>query len=284
MTEMTQQQAFEFLLRQVYDTRTHVEASSRVLRYNLWQQLKKDLPDSDVAKYGFRVYSQNDQDGILEYIFKYLEIECGIAIEFGCDNGVENCTHYLLTKGWTCVWADVIESHLEYIRNNFKSYIDSDKLFVMKKFIDKDNINDVFKLYNNFIDLMVIDTDWNEYYLFEALKLNPKVICIEYNAHIPPPTKLTVPYNPEHKYLWDGSNCFGASFQALYDLGKSKGYQCVGCSIAGADMFFVRNDLVDKLWLNGYVHLYDERLYKPPRFNLEFNLGHQSSPGNWVKL
>ena len=62
--------------------------------------------DSDMAKYGYRQRSQNDEDGIIEEIFRRLGIENGTFCEIGVENGLECNSLYLLHKGWRGVWVD----------------------------------------------------------------------------------------------------------------------------------------------------------------------------------
>jgi hypothetical protein len=49
-----------------------------------------------------------------------------------------------------------------------------------------------------------------------------------------------MPYNPGH--VWGESVHFGASLQALTDLGERQGYKLVCCSFAGNNAFFVHED------------------------------------------
>ena len=56
--------------------------------------------------YGFKVYSQNDEDGIIEEIFNRVGTTNKIFIEFGVENGLECNSHYLLFKGWRGLWID----------------------------------------------------------------------------------------------------------------------------------------------------------------------------------
>ncbi len=67
--------------------------------------MRETMPDNP-AVCGFKVYSQADEDGILEHICDWLQLERGSFIEIGCGDGRENNTHYLLLKGWHGVWVD----------------------------------------------------------------------------------------------------------------------------------------------------------------------------------
>ena len=71
------------------------------------------------------------------------------------------------------------------------------------------------------IDLLSIDIDYNDYWVWKAIEVvKPRVVVVEYNATLPPPLSLVVPYAPAT--AWDGSNYFGASLEALARLGTTK--------------------------------------------------------------
>ena len=53
-------------------------------------------------KYGFKGYSQNDKDGIIQEFFCRIGTTNKIFVEIGVSNGLENNTLYLLLQGW-CV-------------------------------------------------------------------------------------------------------------------------------------------------------------------------------------
>ncbi len=63
------------------------------------------MPDNPAA-HGFKVYSQSDEDGIIETICNRLQLDGGTFVEIGCGNGHENNTHYLLLKDWKGIWID----------------------------------------------------------------------------------------------------------------------------------------------------------------------------------
>ena len=55
---------------------------------------------------GYRVYSQNDEDGIIAGIFSDIGIINKTFIEIGIGMGIENNSHYLLLKDWRGLWID----------------------------------------------------------------------------------------------------------------------------------------------------------------------------------
>ena len=87
----------------------------------------------------------------------------------------------------------------------------------------RDNINSLIQsVFSDEIDLLSIDIDGNDYYIWEAINvISPRVVCIEYNSKFVPPIKWAIEYNPEH--IWDGSDYQGASLAALSRVKRSKG-------------------------------------------------------------
>jgi len=49
----------------------------------------------------FTAYSQADEDGILAEIFSHIGTTDRRFIDFGCGDGMENNSTYLLLTGWT---------------------------------------------------------------------------------------------------------------------------------------------------------------------------------------
>ena len=101
--------------------------------------------------------------------------------------------------------------------------------------------------------------------------VNPRVICTEYNALIPPShdaNDTSTDWVMEYKedWCWKGDNCQGASLSAFYHLLKKYGYNLVGTSTSGVNAFFVRNDLTKDKFVSdeqGARHLYN-----PARFGI----------------
>jgi len=229
-----------------------------------WTQLLASQQYSDplrLERFGFRTYSQNDEDGIIQEIFARIGIENSTFIEFGVEDGQQSNTALLLYKGWRGLWIECSDKHYASISEFFKSQLHSDQLQVQREFVDADNINGlIVKAGLGDVDCLSIDIDGNDYWVWKAIEIRPRVVVVEYNAKFRPPMKWVMDYNPRHR--WDGSDYHGASLQSLAELGKQKGYTLVGCCLAGVNAFFVRDDLVQKK----FAALDAVSLYNPPRF------------------
>lgn len=244
---------------------------------NVWDYLTKRRMRSPLSlePYGYKVYSQNDEDGIIHEIFRRIGTTNKKFIEFGVENGLESNTHLLLFYGWSGLWIEGSSIFCEQINTKFRPVIKKNRLEVLNRFITKDNINKIFSESELFkkddeIDLLSIDIDGNDYYVWDAINyINPRVVVVEYNGKFPPDLSWTQAYNPTHE--WDYSDWHGASLKALENLSKTKGYRLVGTNLQGANAFFVRQDLVEDKFLIGGA----EELYNPLRTNLSFVSAHK---------
>lgn len=215
---------------------------------------------------GFKVYSQSDEDGIIEEIFNRVGTTNKVFVEFGVDNGIESNSHYLLLKGWRGLWIEGSEDNVREIERLFRPAINKQNLKVSQNFINKDNINEIIRenSISGEVDFLSIDIDGNDIYVWESINIiKPRVVCIEYNGKIPPTCSWKQPYNPYH--IWNRSDYTGASLKDITELGKQKGYVLVGTNTSGVNAFFVRKDLCRMRFVKAGNIM---ELYNPPRFGL----------------
>ena len=196
--------------------------------------------------YGFKVYSQSDEDGVIEEVFRRIGIKDRTFVEFGAETGVENNTRYLLAQGWSGLWIEAMPQYAEVIRKGHRDAIASGRLKFLDTPVTAENINDLISSaeIKGEIDFLSIDIDGNDYHVFEAIHvIQPRVVCLEHNPTFPPPADWVMPYNPHHR--WTGTSTeYGASIVALERLARSKGYVLVGCSLYSPNGYYVRSDLV----------------------------------------
>jgi hypothetical protein len=209
-------------------------------------------------------------------IFSRIGVVSQRFIEFGVEDGRECNTAYLLIQGWSGAWIDGSAENAARARAAFKDY----PLEIVQAFLTAENIDQIILRLagDSELDLLCIDIDFNDYWIWKAIKaVKPRLVIIEYNATLPPTLKKTVPYTPTR--TWDGSNYFGASLGALEALGREKGYSLVGCSPSGVNAFFVRDDLVVDRFCAPFTAV---NHYEPPRYGLAGPCGHRADNGPWV--
>jgi hypothetical protein len=217
-------------------------------------------------RHEYRVFSQNGEDGIIAEIFRRIGTTNRFFVEFGAADGFENNTVLLLRQGWSGLWIEGDPDLVARARGHFRAEIDGSKLTVMQAFITAENIEDLFRRGGvpDELDLLSIDIDRNDYYVWEKIAhYRPRAVVIEYNPLFPPTMSWVIPYDPQG--MWDKTSRMGASLKALADLGSRNGYSLVGCSLAGANAFFVRSDLLGDHFLGPYTA---ENHYERSRYNL----------------
>lgn len=199
---------------------------------------------------------KNIFSGFLENIFNQIGTTNKYYVEFGftdIEELYDNTTFLKKYHGWSGLWMDVSPTTFYDKQKNTDVKIHK---------ITAENINDLFELYNvpEIFDLLVIDVDYNDLWIWKALneKYKPRLLMIEYNLFIPPGESKVVVYDPD-LIITECDQYFGGSFDALLKLSKEKNYQLIGCS--DANMLFVPNELVD-----GNFIIPDDiyTLYAPP--------------------
>jgi hypothetical protein len=225
--------------------------------------------------HGFRSFSQNDEDGILQEIFARIGVSASTFVEFGVEDGLQNNSRLLLYRGWRGLWMEASADGARTLQHAFAAELASKRLQLRTSFVTRDNINELMASAQlGDLDLLSIDVDGNDYWIWEAVDARPRAVVIEYNAKFRPPTTWVMEYNAGHR--WDRSDYHGASLQSLVNLGRRKGYRLVGCGLAGVNAFFVREDLCE----DRFPEPDAAALYNPPRFYLQSILaaGHPTAP------
>lgn len=237
--------------------------------------------------FGFKVYSQNDEDGIIEEIFKRLGIVTGGTFcEIGVENGLECNSLWLLHKGWRGSWIEGNKAQQEAITNKFRDVLQSGRLKLLLGFVTKDNINTLFSalgIEKDSLDFLSIDIDGNDIYILESMDIMPKVICIEYNAKWPSTVPVQQCYNEKHQ--WRGTDYMGSNLKAITTVAHRKGYQLVGTNLSGCNAFFVRKDLVKPdLWPEPDVAQLENAVRYWLFLDHYGNIGHPADFGKFVGL
>lgn len=258
----------------------------QVMLHAHWQQsmaLARNQDDKRLLKYGYKVFSQNDEDGIIQEILRRIDVESRVFVEFGVGNGSECNSLWLLMLGWKGLWIEAQANNFKQITQTHSALIERGNLSVINEFTTIGNIDQTINanLDSPEIDLLSIDIDFNDYWVWEAItSIQPRIVVVEYNATWRPPLSVTVPYTDDA--VWNGTNYFGASLTALAKLGQSKGYRLVGCCFAGVNAFFVRSDLCKDDFLkpgDAVEH------YEPARYFMSaMSSGHPPGIGPLVEI
>jgi hypothetical protein len=227
---------------------------------------------------GYKVFSQNQEDGMIAEVFRRIGATSRWFIEVGVQDGLECNSAFLLTQRWNGAWIEGAPDAAARASAAFAAY----PVEVVNAYVTAENADRMIAelAHGEELDLLSIDVDSIDYWIWQAIRtVKPRLLVIEYNAVWPPFIRKTVA--PDSQRAWDGANYFGASLGALEALGREKGYCLVGCSLAGVNAFFVREDLVGDKFCTPFTA---ENHYEPPRYDLAGPFGHRPGMGPWVDV
>ncbi len=257
---------FSFRIGNPFNVLEKISITLRRSRYETLRDLSLTKSPKALAGYGYKVFSQGDEDGIIAEIFKRIGVKNKIFVEFGVGDGLENNTLSLLHQGWTGLWIEGSAECCKKIFEGFSGLIKSGKLKLVQSFIFAETINGLIssQIFEQEIDLLSIDIDGNDAHIYDQIScVTPRVIVLEYNAKFGPVIEYCMPYN--RNYRWSKTDCFGASLKYFEKLMSNKGYTLVGCNLVGTNAFFVRTDLVHDHFDEPFSSEYH---FEPARYEL----------------
>lgn len=205
-----------------------------------------------LANAGFRVFSQFEEDGLLLYILSMIGMETRRFIEIGSDDGLNsNCANLYFHFGYHGLFIDGNQRSIRrgerfYSRFPNRWYYKPSFLCAMVK---RENINQLIEKegFTGEIDLLSVDIDGNDYWIWDALEVcTPRVVIIETHVEFGL-QNIVVPYDPGYSFPGKHPVYHGASAVAMTRLGKKKGYRLVGANRYGSNFIFVKEELCGNL-------------------------------------
>ena len=201
-----------------------------------------------------KIFSQNGEDGILDYIITVLKIERPNFIEIGVGSYVEANTRFIYDRFSPKGVIIDIEKNL---KNKVFSNINPWKgdLRVIEEKVTTENINIILSKNCDFdVDIFSLDIDSTDYWILDKLKSNiSKIFVAEYNAVFGSKLEVTTPniknFNREEYHY--SHLCFGMSLRALINIMVKKNYYFIGTNSVKNNAFFVSNDYpIDQYFKN----------------------------------
>ncbi|MGC8604822.1 MAG: hypothetical protein ACP5VS_14225 [Desulfomonilaceae bacterium] len=194
----------------------------------LWKDAAESGKIPSVFDTGFRIYSQFEEDGILLFLFSALGEKNRIFIDIGSADGVNsNCANLAINFGWHGLFVDRNPANIARGQEHYAAHPDT-FLFPPKfacHMITSENINEIILSYGfkGEIDLLSIDVDGNDYWIWDAIEvIQPRVVIIEthieFGYH-----NIVVPYDPNYVYPGCHPDYHGTSPAAMVKLAEKKG-------------------------------------------------------------
>ena len=215
---------------------------------NIRQKYKniKNINDLD-----YKIFSQNGEDGIIDYLLHSLKISKPKFIEIGVGDYKEcNSRFFFERTSPKGLIIDNIKNFKEKVKKNVKLW--RGDLTIVEKTINTKNIIKILKDHNfyNDIDFFSLDIDGIDYWVLEKLPKNlSKIFVLEFNSNFGGKKEITIPnINNFNRTKYHYSNLyFGASLKALIKLMKKKNYVFLGTNLHSINAFFVQKKYLKKI-------------------------------------
>jgi hypothetical protein len=199
----------------------------------------------------FKVFSQDFEDGIIQYILKNLKILNIKFVEIGTQDYSESNTRYIFE---TMRCDGLIIDPYPYLEKKIKSFckIWQNNLKIHNDYISSENINKTLKKYSfdKDIDIFSLDIDGIDYWILNEIKPRiSKIFIVEFNPYFGPHKEVTAPNIKKFdrfKYHPSGF-CWGASLKAIINLMNRKGYYFIGTNRLNCNAFFILKELINKI-------------------------------------
>ena len=202
----------------------------------------------------YKAFSQNGEDGIIDYLLDQLNINEPKFVEIGIGDYRESNTRLLFEiRNANGLVADAIDDLKNKVLKNIKLW--RNNLMVLEKKIDSSNINKILES-NNFnenLDLFSLDIDGIDYWIIKELPENfAKIAVIEFNPNFGSSAKVTVPNIKEFdRSAYHYSNlCFGASLAAIIQVMYEKNFVFIGTNQFKCNAFFVNKNYIEMIKVN----------------------------------
>jgi hypothetical protein len=190
--------------------------------------------------------SQREEDGISWAIFETIGAVSKrfIDIGSGIDGGISG--FFARECGWRGLMIDANDRHVAGLRDRFGRR----QVTSIASYVTRENVNALIgdAGFDSDVDLMSIDIDGMDYWVWEALSISkPRLVIVEYNALFGFDRAVTVPYEATFdRSRFSGvlrKRYYGASLPAFMHLAERKGYRLTTIEPHALNAFFLRNDV-----------------------------------------
>jgi len=222
--------------------------------------LRKNYPNvKKLNEVDYKIFSQNGEDGILDYLLYQLGIEKPNFLEIGVGDYSEANTRFIFERSSSKgTIIDCIDDFENRVKRNIKAW--RGELKIIKKIINSDNIIETLNKDNSLsdLDLFSLDIDGVDYWILKKLPKNfSKIAILEFNPLFGKDIEVTVPniINFDRNNYHYSNLCFGMSIKAAINVMKEKNFYFIGTNLFRNNAFFVsdkfsKNDFFKNLEIN----------------------------------
>ena len=219
---------------------------SAYARYRTMARAGEPLPTS--AEVGFRVFSQFDEDGVVLLLLAAAGIGSARFVDIGAGDGVtgSNVANLAFNLGFHGLCIDAKAENVRRGTQAFAAHPDTSFYppVFRQAMVTRENVNALVREagFEGEIDVLSIDIDGNDYWIWEALTcVSPRIVVVETHPELGM-RPIVVPYDG-HLAAGSPPEYLGASPAAMTKLAQRLGYRLAGANRFGFNLFYVRADV-----------------------------------------
>ncbi|MDD5209046.1 MAG: hypothetical protein PHV36_06650 [Elusimicrobiales bacterium] len=231
---------FPKLFRRIYDNQRIAVALAKAAAA---APLRR-IDETDPLSWEFSAFSQNGEDGIIDFLTRKLLSPNRYFIEIGACDGIENNTAWLaIARKYNGLMIEGDPAVSAKAKKAIKKY--SLGVECLSLFVDSENISALAgKAFYKDPDVFSLDIDGMDYYVAEAVLskgFKPKILVVEYNSVFGPDRAVTVPYRKDfsHAKAHPSELYFGVSVEGWRKALGKYGYQFLTVDSNGVNAFFI---------------------------------------------
>jgi len=217
-----------------------------------WKQLQASGVILPLDQVGFSRFSEFEEDGHLLYLLTLAGSTSKAVVEISSQDGrVCMATNLIVHHRWRGFLFDGDPVFVREGRRFFAGHpaTRSAPPVMRAEWFTRDNVNHVLAAAGmpDEVDVLSLDIDGNDLYLWSAMKTRPRILICEFNNAVPSDLALTIPYRPGFSFAAlpaDQAMFRSASLAAFVAVGRRKGYRLVGMNALGFNAIFLRDDVL----------------------------------------
>lgn len=234
----------------------------------------RQIDPCNPSSWEFQAFSQNGEDGIIDYLTRRIKDSNRYFVEIGSSDGIENNSAWLaIARRFSGIMVEGNKRKSVFSRallNKLNLGVECIHMFAGTENIG--NLTEI--MLHKYPDVFSLDIDGNDYFIareFIKAGVRPKIAIVEYNSTYGPSKSMTIKYRDGFDYhkAHRSQLYYGASIAAWKKFFTAHGYRFVTVDLNGVNAFFIDPAAFDESFVAGIRGLeYGENFYQMRKFQM----------------